>query len=116
MEPDPVVSRLLERVPGGILSAEQVELLEWIYPPVKNYRWFVAQVDGCLDYEVQSDVVEEAQAACKQNLLSQGARFVRDLTMKASSSKAKSPLSEADAEHLAHLFVTNNLRRIEHVL
>ncbi|KAI8319998.1 hypothetical protein GQ54DRAFT_313057, partial [Martensiomyces pterosporus] len=114
MKPNPAISRLLERIPGGSLSAEQTETLGWIYPPVRNYRWLVSQIDGCLDYEVQSDVVEEAQAACKQNLLNQGARFVRDLTIKAGNSREKRSLAEADAEHLAHLFVTYNLSRIEH--
>ncbi|KAJ2098940.1 Golgi transport complex subunit 3 [Coemansia sp. S100] len=91
------------------LPPDDAECLQWIYPPVENCRWLIAQIDGCLDYEVQSGVVDEARTAGKQNLLSTGARFVRD-----SSIKSDSPTTEADAELMAHLFATHNLATIEH--
>ncbi|KAJ2744307.1 Golgi transport complex subunit 3 [Coemansia sp. BCRC 34301] len=83
------------------LSEEDAECLRWVYPPVESCRWLVAQIDGCVDYEVQCGLADEARAASKQNLLSIGARFVRD-----SSIKSENPLTEADAELIAHLFAT----------
>ncbi|KAJ2705928.1 Golgi transport complex subunit 3 [Coemansia sp. IMI 203386] len=88
------------------LTSEQAQTLQWVYPPVSSCRWLIAQIDGCLDYEVQIGLTEEAQAACKQNLLGHAARFVRD-------AGSKNSLSEADAEQQAHLFVTFNLTKID---
>ncbi|KAJ1990756.1 Golgi transport complex subunit 3 [Coemansia umbellata] len=114
------VASLLDKLPNGRMSAEDVEALQWIYPPVQSYRWLVSQVDGCLDYEVQRGVVEEALAACKQNLLNQGARFVREASIKSKDSgnrgaKQKDSASSVHAEQQAHLFVTYNLNSVEHV-
>ncbi|KAJ2814241.1 Golgi transport complex subunit 3 [Coemansia furcata] len=104
---DPAQLSALLDVPGD-LPPEDAEGLQWTYPPVESCRWLIAQIDGCLDYEVQSGVVDEARTAAKQNLLSTGARFVRD-----SSIKAESPTTEKDAELMAHLFATHNLAAIE---
>ncbi|KAJ2496389.1 hypothetical protein GGI11_008239, partial [Coemansia sp. RSA 2049] len=78
-----------------------------------RYRWLVSQIDGCLDYDVQQSVLDEALTVCKQNLLNQGARFVRE-----AAGNIKDPLvlsSDIHPDQLAHLFVTYNLDSIEHV-
>ncbi|KAJ2402865.1 Golgi transport complex subunit 3 [Coemansia sp. RSA 2559] len=105
------IAGLLERMPGARMSPDDVDALRWIYPPVKSYRWLVAQIDGCIDFDVQQSVLDEALTACKQNLLNQGARFVREA---AGSSSQLSP-EDIHADQLAHLFVTYNLSSIEHV-
>ncbi|KAJ2871984.1 Golgi transport complex subunit 3 [Coemansia aciculifera] len=105
---DPAQLSTLLELPED-LSPDDAKCLQWIYPPVENCRWLIAQIDGCLDYEVQSGVVDEARTASKQNLLSIGARFVRD-----SSIKSDNPITEADAELMAHLFATHNLVAIEY--
>ncbi|KAJ2891344.1 Golgi transport complex subunit 3 [Coemansia aciculifera] len=92
-----------------LLSEEGEECLRWVYPPIESCRWLVAQIDGCLDYEVQCGLVDEARTACKQNLLSIGARFVRDSSIKSE----ENPITEADAELIAHLFATHNLAAID---
>ncbi|KAJ2695105.1 Golgi transport complex subunit 3 [Coemansia sp. RSA 1285] len=89
------------------------DAVRWIYPPVQRYRWLVSQIDGCLDYDVQQSVLDEALTVCKQNLLNQGARFVRE-----AAGSIKDPLvlsSDIHPDQLAHLFVTYNLDSIEHV-
>ncbi|KAJ2806808.1 Golgi transport complex subunit 3 [Coemansia guatemalensis] len=112
--PSPTIQRLLERVPGGQLTAKDVEALQWMYPPVKNYHWLVSLIDGCLDTEVQAGIVEEALTACKQNLLNQGARFVREnITSSKGASGSKKDTKDAltagaDAEQQAHLFTVIN--------
>ncbi|KAJ2712586.1 Golgi transport complex subunit 3 [Coemansia spiralis] len=100
-----VMARLVERMPGGRLLAADAESLQWIYPPVQRARWLVAQIDGCLAPAVHAGIAGEAQAACKQNLLSHGARHVRD---KAAAS--------GDAEQIAHLLVTYSLDLLAHAL
>ncbi|KAJ2078321.1 Golgi transport complex subunit 3 [Coemansia sp. RSA 988] len=111
--PSPELLRLLERVPGGQLTAKDIESLQWIYPPVKNYHWLVSLIEGCLDAEVQAGIVEEALTACKQNLLNQGARFVRENIINSSGGGSKkntkdSLKAEAEAEQQAHLFAVLN--------
>ncbi|KAJ2214373.1 Golgi transport complex subunit 3 [Coemansia sp. RSA 1813] len=108
------IAGLLKRMPGGHMATDDIDALRWIYPPVKSYRWLVSQIDGCIDFDVQQSVLDEALTACKQNLLNQGARFVRE----ASSKDSQSPTPANDdihADQLAHLFVTYNLNSIEHV-
>ncbi|KAJ2792145.1 Golgi transport complex subunit 3 [Coemansia linderi] len=107
---DPAQLSALLGAPEDLLP-EDAECLQWIYPPVDNCRWLIAQIDGCLDYEVQSGVVDEARTACKQNLLGTGARFVRD-----SSIKSENPITDAESELMAHLFATHNLAAIEGVI
>ncbi|KAJ2612681.1 hypothetical protein H4S08_002593 [Coemansia sp. RSA 1365] len=116
-QPSPAVLRLLERVSGGQLTAEDIEALQWMYPPVKNYHWLVSLIDGCLDTEVQAGIVEEALTACKQNLLNQGARFVRENVISSGGSKknTKDPLT-AEAEQQAHLFIVFNAPQRDHVV
>ncbi|KAJ2834994.1 Golgi transport complex subunit 3 [Coemansia erecta] len=67
----------------------------WEYPPVQRLRWLVAQISGCVDTEVQHGLTDEALSACKQSIATHGARTVRD-----------SVRGDADAEQLAHQFVT----------
>ncbi|PIA17571.1 hypothetical protein COEREDRAFT_101637 [Coemansia reversa NRRL 1564] len=109
-QPSPAVLRLLERIPGGQLTAKDIEALQWMYPPVENYHWLVSLIDGCLDTEVQAGIVEEALTACKQNLLNQGARFVRENVINSGGSKknTKDPLT-TEAEQQAHLLCFDSL-------
>ncbi|KAJ1728189.1 Golgi transport complex subunit 3 [Coemansia biformis] len=100
-----VMARFVEKMPGGRLSAADAESLQWVYPPVQSCRWLVAQIDGCLAPSVQAGIAEEAQMACKQNLLSQGARHVRE---------KGAAVAGADAEQLAHLLVTVSLDLLAH--
>ncbi|KAJ2548209.1 Golgi transport complex subunit 3 [Coemansia sp. RSA 1933] len=113
------VAGLLQRMPDGSMEADDIDALRWIYPPVQSYRWLVGQIDGCIDYDVQQSLLDEALAACKLNLLNQGARFVRDAS--ASIGSDTSPTVQTargddgiHADQLAHLFVTYNLNSIEH--
>ncbi|KAJ2502209.1 Golgi transport complex subunit 3 [Coemansia sp. RSA 1972] len=67
----------------------------WEYLPVQRLRWLVAHISGCVDTEVQHGLTDEALSACKQSIATHGARTVRD-----------SVRGDADAEQLAHQFVT----------
>ncbi|KAJ2160783.1 Golgi transport complex subunit 3 [Coemansia sp. RSA 552] len=102
----------LEQLPNSQLSAADVEALQWVYPPVESYHWLVAQISGCLDHEVEAGIAEEALAACKQNLLGQGARFVRHNAVDGAIKTGNAQQNEAIAEQLAHLFVRYNLADI----
>ncbi|KAJ2448608.1 Golgi transport complex subunit 3 [Coemansia sp. RSA 2336] len=75
------------------------------YVPVERLRWLAAQIGGCLDEQVQQGIVHEALAACKQNIVAQGARALRDCAK-----------GDPDAERLAHLFVTAMQNQAEQVI
>lgn len=87
-----------------VALASSNRLLQWVYPPVDHYRWLAALVESCVDEQVYRGLAEEALAGCKQNLLSQAARHVREV--------ASSQHPDRSAEQLAHLFVTFSLSSV----
>ncbi|KAJ1869798.1 Golgi transport complex subunit 3 [Coemansia sp. RSA 990] len=97
--------RLAREEALGILESLRASRGPCEYAPVGRLRWLVAQIGGCLDGQVQQGIAHEALAACKQNIVAQGARALRD-----------SARGDPDAERLAHVFVAATQNSAEQVI